>query len=163
MTDDGEIREYEEAEYNIDSVTPGRNLLRLYERTKQEKYKKAVDLLRRQLKKHPKTSEGAFWHKKKYPSQLWLDGVYMGMPFLASYSAMFEQGKSLRRGRQRVRRSRASTSEIPKTGLYFHAWDEKKKQSWADPEDGPVEVRLGSRARLVRDGRGRRARHLPES
>jgi rhamnogalacturonyl hydrolase YesR len=135
VTDKGEIREYTESEYNIDSIAPGRNLLRLYAKTKQDKYKKAAERLRKQLARHPKTSEGAFWHKKKYPSQLWADGVYMGMPFLAGYSVMFEQGKSLDEvvnefvvARRRLRH--------PATGLYFHAWDERKQQSWADPKTG---------------------------
>jgi rhamnogalacturonyl hydrolase YesR len=135
VTDKGEIKEYDEAEYNIDSINPGRNLLALYERTKQEKYKKATDLLRRQLKKHPKTSEGAFWHKKKYPSQLWLDGVYMGMPFLARYSSMFEQGKSYDEVVNEFVLSKKHLRN-PETGLYFHAWDETKKQEWADPTTG---------------------------
>jgi unsaturated rhamnogalacturonyl hydrolase len=135
VTDKGEIREYDEAEYNIDSINPGRNLLALYERTKQEKYKKAAELLRRQLVKHPRTSEGAFWHKKKYPSQLWLDGVYMGMPFLARYSAMFEQGKSYDEVVKEFVLARKHLRNAD-TGLYFHAWDETKKQEWADPKTG---------------------------
>jgi rhamnogalacturonyl hydrolase YesR len=135
VTDEGNIREYDEHDYNIDSIAPGRNLLSLFATTSQEKYKKAAGLLRRQLSAHPKTTEGAFWHKKRYPSQLWLDGVYMGMPFLARYSSMFESGESLDEvvnefviARKRLR--------DPKTGLYAHAWDEKKQQSWADPQTG---------------------------
>jgi unsaturated rhamnogalacturonyl hydrolase len=135
VTDAGEVLEYTESEYNIDSINPGRNLLRLYERTKAEKYKKATEKLRKQLQRHPKTSEGAFWHKKKYPFQLWLDGVYMGMPFLAGYSALFEQGKSFDEVvNEFVVTRRHLRNEA--TGLYFHAWDEKKKQSWADPKTG---------------------------
>jgi unsaturated rhamnogalacturonyl hydrolase len=135
VTDKGDLLEYQLEEYSLDSVNPGRNLLRLYQRTKAEKYQKAAALLRKQLMRQPKTSEGAFWHKKKYPHQLWLDGVYMGMPFLASYSALFEKGKSFDEvvnefvvTRKRLRN--------PETGLYFHAWDEKKQQSWADPSTG---------------------------
>ena len=135
VTDKGEIREYEEKEYNLDAVNPGRNLLALYERTKQEKYKKAVDILRRQLAKQPRTTEGAFWHKKKYPSQLWLDGVYMGFPFLVQYSAMFEQGKSYDEVVNEFVLTRKHLRN-PETGLYFHAWDETKKQEWADPKTG---------------------------
>ncbi len=135
VTDAGEIREYKEDEYNLDAVLPGLNLLRLYERTKEEKYKKAVDRLRQQLKKQPRTSEGAFWHKQKYASQLWLDGVYMGMPFLANYSAAFEQGKSYDEVVKEFVITRKYLRD-PKTGLYVHAWDEKKKQNWADPKTG---------------------------
>jgi unsaturated rhamnogalacturonyl hydrolase len=133
--DQGEIREYTEDEYNLDAVNPGRALLRLHARTKAHKYKLAVDRLRTQLAKQPKTSEGAYFHKKKYPSQLWADGVYMAMPFLAAYSAAFEGGKSYREvvnefvvARKHLRR--------PDTGLYLHAWDEKKQQPWADPKTG---------------------------
>lgn len=135
VTDDGDIREYKESEYNIDSILPGRNLLRLYDKTKDEKYKKAADRLRQQLRKHPRTSEGAFWHKQKYPWQLWLDGVYMGMPFLATYSAMFEQGKSYDEVVKEFSITRKQLRD-PATGLYVHAWDEKKKQPWADPKTG---------------------------
>ncbi|HEX6277018.1 MAG TPA: glycoside hydrolase family 88 protein [Polyangiaceae bacterium] len=135
VTDTGEIREYDEKEYNLDAVNPGRNLLTLYERTKQEKYRKAVDVLRGQLKRQPRTTEGAFWHKKKYPSQLWLDGVYMGFPFLAKYSAMFEQGKSFDEVVNEFALTRKHLRNAD-TGLYFHAWDETKKQEWADPKTG---------------------------
>lgn len=142
VTEEGNIREYDEYDYNIDSVAPGRNLLSLFASTGQEKYKKAASLLRRQLEAHPKTSEGAFWHKKRYPWQLWLDGVYMGMPFLARYSAMFEEGKSLDEVVNEFVVSRRHLRD-PKTGLYAHAWDEKKEQSWADPETGLSKQRWG--------------------
>ena len=135
VTESGEIQEYKESDYNIDSIAPGRNLIRLYEKTQEQKYKKAADRLRAQLKKHPRTSEGAFWHKQRYPWQLWLDGVYMGMPFLARYSAAFEQGKSFDEVVKEFVVTRKHLRD-PETGLYVHAWDEKKKQSWADPKTG---------------------------
>jgi len=135
VTDDGDIQRYNIRNYNIDSVKPGRNLLRLYERTGEEKYKKAVDLLRRQLEEHPRTSEGAFWHKQNYPHQVWLDGVYMGMPFLAEYSMMFEDGASLD---EVVKEFEIVFERLrdPETGLYYHAWDEAVEMVWADPDTG---------------------------
>jgi rhamnogalacturonyl hydrolase YesR len=131
----GELFEYDEKQFNIDAVAPGRNLLRLYERTKAEKYKLAAARLRRQLKQHPRTSEGAFWHKKKYPAQLWLDGVYMGMPFLAHYSARFENGRSFNDVVNEFVVARRHLRDEA-TGLYFHGWDEKRKEAWADPSSG---------------------------
>jgi unsaturated rhamnogalacturonyl hydrolase len=135
VTDKGEIREYAEDEYNLDAVNPGRSLLRLHARTKAQKYRLALDRLRRQLSRQPRTSEGAYFHKKKYPGQLWADGVYMAMPFLAGYSTAFEGGKSYREvvGEFVVAKKRLRD---PATGLYFHAWDENKKQPWADPKTG---------------------------
>jgi rhamnogalacturonyl hydrolase YesR len=135
VTEQGALLEYDRKQYNIDAVAPGRNLLRLFERTGEKKYEIAARTLRRQLAEQPRTREGAFWHKQKYPSQLWLDGVYMGMPFLSSYSARFEQGRSF----DEVVREFTVTRERlrdPQTGLYFHGWDESKKQNWADPVTG---------------------------
>ena len=135
INDKGEIGRYKLSNYNIDSVAPGRNLLRLYEQTGKEKFKIAADTLREQLEHHPKTTEGAFWHKQKYDSQLWLDGVYMGMPFLARYSVMFEDGASLEEVAKEFELTRKYLRD-PNTGLYYHAWDEKKQQDWADSETG---------------------------
>src|SRR6185369_2200429 len=90
VNDDGSIRTYKLDEYNIDNINPGRNLLFLYKKTGQEKYRKAAALLREQLKTHPRTSDGGFWHKKIYPSQMWLDGLFMGEPFYAEYAATFK-------------------------------------------------------------------------
>ncbi|WP_041522364.1 DUF4861 family protein [Gilvimarinus agarilyticus] len=135
INDKGEIARYKVSNYNIDSVKPGRNLLALFQETGKEKYKIAATTIREQLEHHPKTSEGAFWHKKKYDSQLWLDGVYMGMPFLAGYSVMFEDGASLGEVVKEFELTRKYLRD-PETGLYYHAWDEKKQQDWADPETG---------------------------
>ncbi len=135
ITEDGNIRTYDINKYNIDSINTGNILLREYLKNPQPNYRKALDLLRKQLADHPRTADGAFWHKKIYPHQLWLDGVYMGMPFLAFYSAEFEKGKAL----DEVVKEFKLTYQLlrdPNTGLYFHAWDEAKKQHWASPQTG---------------------------
>lgn len=66
----------------------------LYEKTHEEKYAKASDILREQLNRQPRTSDGGFWHKKMYPYQMWLDGLYMAEPFYAEYIKMFGKEKS---------------------------------------------------------------------
>ena len=78
VKEDGSIKNYEPEEYNIDHVNNGKLVLLLYRVLGREKYKKAADHLRDQLKTHPRTNEGGFWHKKIYPNQMWLDGLYMG-------------------------------------------------------------------------------------
>lgn len=135
IQEDGNIHQYKLDNFNIDSVAPGRAVLRLYKTTGEEKYKKAADILRHQLELQPKTSEGAFWHKKIYENQLWLDGVYMGMPFLAEYSALFENGSSFDEVVNEFKLTRKYLRD-PNTGLYYHGWDESKQQSWANPENG---------------------------
>jgi rhamnogalacturonyl hydrolase YesR len=135
LTEDGGIRTYNLDDYNIDNINSGKLLLRLYERHGDEKYRTAADLLRAQLRDHPRTSEGAFWHKQRYPFQLWLDGVYMGMPFLAHHAILSGEEAGLEEAIHEFTLVRKHLLD-PAAGLYFHAWDEKKQQVWADPETG---------------------------
>ena len=135
INEDGTIETYDLKSYNIDNINSGKMVLRLWQYTGKEKYKKAADLLRSQLKDHPRTSEGGFWHKQRYPYQLWLDGVYMGMPFLAEYEVLFDNNQHLDEAvNEFVIVSKHCRD--PKTGLFYHAWDEKKAQGWANPETG---------------------------
>src|ERR1051326_1626281 len=91
VNDDGTIKTYKLDDYNLDNINEGKLLLTLFRVTEKEKYKKAADLLREQLKTQPRTHEGGFWHKKIYPYQMWLDGLYMGEPFYAGDGATFPQ------------------------------------------------------------------------
>ena len=135
INDDGTIRTYRPEDYNLDNINPGKNLLLLYKVTGQDKYRKAALLLREQLKSHPRTSDGGFWHKKIYPSQMWLDGLYMAEPFYAEYAQTFHQDADFDDiAKQFVLMERHSRD--PKTGLLYHGWDESKQQKWADPATG---------------------------
>jgi unsaturated rhamnogalacturonyl hydrolase len=135
VADDGSIRTYSLDDYNLDNILPGRNLLFLYKTTGQEKYRKAAAMLREQLKTQPRTSEGGFWHKKIYPSQMWLDGLYMGEPFYAEYAATFHEPSAFDDiAKQFVLMERHARDE--KTGLLYHGWDESKQQRWANPTTG---------------------------
>ncbi len=135
VRDDGTIRTYEIDEYNIDHINNGRILLLLYNVTGQEKYRKAAALLREQLKTHPRTSDGGFWHKKIYPYQMWLDGLYMGEPFYAEYSAMFHDDAAFDDIARQFGLMELHSRDV-KTGLLYHAWDESRKQRWSDPTTG---------------------------
>jgi unsaturated rhamnogalacturonyl hydrolase len=135
VKDDGTIRTYELKDYNIDNILNGRILLLLYNVTGQEKYRKAAATLREQLKTQPRTSEGGFWHKQIYPTQMWLDGLYMGEPFYAEYAATFHEDTAFDDiARQFVLMERHSRDA--ETGLLYHAWDESRKQRWANPATG---------------------------
>lgn len=134
---DGQIKTYQLNKYNIDMITPGRVLLTLYQQTlpQKEKYKKAADLLYKQLQEHPRTKEGGFWHKKIYPYQMWLDGLYMAQPFYAEYSLLLGLDTNWEDiANQFVWMEKNSRN--PKTGLLYHGWDESKTQAWAHPETG---------------------------
>lgn len=135
VKDDGTIKGYKHDEFNIDHVNNGKLLLLLYRVTGKEKYKKAADLLRGQLKDHPRTSAGGFWHKKIYPNQMWLDGLYMGQPFYAEYAMLFHEDEAFNDiTRQFVLMEKHARDS--KTGLLYHGWDESKEQKWADKTTG---------------------------
>jgi unsaturated rhamnogalacturonyl hydrolase len=135
VNDKGEIRTYKATDYNIDNVLCGRVLLSLYNVTGKEKYFKAATTLREQLNTQPRTNEGGFWHKKIYPYQMWLDGLYMGEPFYAEYSATFnEPGNFDDIGNQFIWMENHARDK--KTGLLYHGWDESRQQKWADPKTG---------------------------
>ena len=83
---DGTIVKYKREDFSLDRINSGKFIFRIYDQTKEEKYRKALDLMRSQLDDHPRNADGGFWHKKVYPHQVWLDGVYMGAPFYAEYA-----------------------------------------------------------------------------
>ena len=132
---DGSIKRYKLEDYNIDNIKNGRTLLTLYKVTGQPKYYKAATLLRQQLKTHPRTKEGGFWHKKIYPYQMWLDGLYMGQPFYAEYAATFNEPEAFNDIANQFIYMENHARDA-KTGLLYHGWDESKKQKWADQKTG---------------------------
>jgi unsaturated rhamnogalacturonyl hydrolase len=132
---EGGIKTYSVAEYNLDQINPGRILFPLYRTTGDERYKKAAYLLREQLRGQPRTREGEFWHKKIYPHQMWLDGIYMASPFYAEFGRTFGEPAAFDDVAQQIILI-ASHTRDPQTGLLYHAWDESRQQRWANPETG---------------------------
>ena len=131
----GAIPSYKFTDYNIDMIEAGNILFNLYNTTKEEKYLKAMQLLRKQLNEHPRTKEGGFWHKKRYPSQMWLDGLYMGAPFYTRYTFDYENGKNLDDVAKQFELIQKHALD-PKTGLLYHGWDESKAMDWANKKTG---------------------------
>ena len=135
VKDDGSIKGYELDEYNIDHVNNGKLVLLLYRVLGRDKYKKAADQLRNQLKTHPRTNEGGFWHKKIYPNQMWLDGLYMGGPFYAEYAMLFHEDAAFDDIANQFIWMEKHARDA-KTGLLYHAWDESKQMKWANKATG---------------------------
>jgi unsaturated rhamnogalacturonyl hydrolase len=135
ITKDGDIQRYKQSDYNIDNVKNGRTLLTLYKVTGNKKYFKAATILWEQLKQHPRTKEGGFWHKKIYPYQMWLDGLYMGQPFYAEYAALIKDTKAFDDIANQFVWMEKNARDA-KTGLLYHGWDESKKEAWADKTTG---------------------------
>lgn len=131
----GAIRTYKMADFNLDNINSGKVLLRLYHITGKEKYRLAADILYDQLQRQPRTSEGGFWHKQRYPWQMWLDGIYMSGPFYTEYGAMFERPAAFDDAARQILLIDAHTRD-PQTGLRYHGWDESREQAWADSLSG---------------------------
>lgn len=134
VTPDGSIRTFKPEAHNLDDINEGRVLFALYERTKEEKYRRAAEFLREQLEKQPRTAEGNFWHKAIYPNQVWLDGIYMAQPFYALYEKHFGSG-SYRDTVDQIKNVREKMFSREK-GLYFHGYDASRAAFWADPVTG---------------------------
>ncbi|MBZ4043903.1 glycoside hydrolase family 88 protein [Flavobacterium hibisci] len=132
---DGNIKTYKYESFNIDNIPTGRILFDIYEQTKDKRYLIAMQTLRKQLEEQPRTPSGGFWHKKIYPNQIWLDGLYMGEPFYAEYTVTFENGAKLDDVAHEFELIQKKATDA-KTGLLYHAWDESKEMPWANKETG---------------------------
>ncbi len=136
----GEIKKYNLSDQNLDMIKSGDVLLYLYPKTKEERFFKAMETLNKQLESQPKTSDGGYWHKKAYPFQMWLDGLYMAEPFHVRYAKEYEKDNS------QVKNTYDDVvlqfdliqkhSHDQKSGLLFHGWDASKEQRWANKETG---------------------------
>ncbi len=136
VTEDGRIPTLNYDDFNLDNICGGRNLLWLWKNIGSRKYLAAAErLFSGQLERQPRTPSGSFWHKKIYPDQVWLDGAYMSLPFMAEYAKLTGDGSiaadiSLQLGNIREKmRDRDS-------GLYHHGYDESRREAWADKDTG---------------------------
>jgi unsaturated rhamnogalacturonyl hydrolase len=136
---DGSIKGYELEKFNIDHVNTGKVLFALLASSSdphdQERYRRALGLLRSQMQRQPRTTEGGFWHKGIYPHQMWLDGVYMASPFLAEYARVFREDALFDDVARQILLTEEHTRD-PQSGLLYHGWDESREQRWSNPKTG---------------------------
>jgi unsaturated rhamnogalacturonyl hydrolase len=135
VNEDGSVKDYKPDEYNLDRIYPANNILTLYKRKENSSYKIALDGFVKQMETQPKTHSGGYWHKKIYPWQMWLDGIFMASPFLARYAKEFDQPNWFDVVTFQVKHIYSKTVDR-KTGLMVHAWDESRSQKWCDPLTG---------------------------
>ena len=135
VQEDGSIQTYDPKEYNLDNVNQGKNLFTLYDIYGEEKYRKAIDVIRSQLETQPRTKEGNFWHKDIYPWQVWLDGTYMAQPFYMDYETRYNKMQGCIDSYKQFMNIKKHMRD-EKTGLYYHGYDESRQMYWADPVTG---------------------------
>lgn len=135
VQEDGSIKSYDPLEYNIDNVNAGKTLFELYKLTGKEKYRKAIETIYSQVKNQPRTKAGNFWHKKIYPNQVWLDGMYMGQPFYMQYEVEYNNCENCLDSYNQFMNV-YNLLRDKSTGLYYHGYDESREAFWADKETG---------------------------
>ncbi len=131
----GFVSGFDPEAHSLDHINSGKFLFDLYENTKDERYMKAISQLYEQFKTQPRTSEGGFWHKLRYPNQMWLDGLYMAAPFYAQCALLKNDTTALNDVVNQFRVVHEHTYN-PEVGLNYHGWDESKEQQWADSITG---------------------------
>ena len=136
----GTIKTYKQSNQNLDMIKSGDVLLYLYPKTKEERFLKAMQTLDSQMETQPKTTNGGYWHKKVYPYQMWLDGLYMAEPFHTRYAKEYIKDEA---AQQKIYDDVVLQFDLiqkhsrdEKSGLLYHGWDESKKQQWANKETG---------------------------
>ena len=135
----GNIRTYKLEDYNLDQIRTGHFVARMYEQNPEAKNLKALQTLMKQLDKQPRTKEGVYWHKAIYAYQVWLDGIFMGLPYRALTARMLLKPKKAQKIYDDAVDQIAKTYERtldPATGLNRHAWDETREMFWADKTTG---------------------------
>lgn len=135
VREDGSVVDYRKEEYNLDRIFPGRNVITVYGRKGDDKYRIALDGFIDQLRDHPLTNSGGYWHKKIYPWQMWLDGIFMGSTFMVQYASRFNAPEWYDVAVNQARMAYEKTLD-PESGLLMHAWDESREQKWCDPATG---------------------------
>lgn len=135
FTSDGKIRDYSHAA--LDDIQPGILLYPLMDHDSRNMpfYLAAVKSVWDEVADIPRCRCGGFGHKPEFPHQMWLDGLYMVCPFLAEYSRRFHQPELLAMVVDEILLMRKNTRDS-ETGLWYHAWDEDKKEDWADAVTG---------------------------
>lgn len=135
VREDGTIDSYSPEKYNLDDVNAGKTLFDLYKLTGREKYRRAIDTIYSQLKGQPRTSTGNFWHKQIYPSQIWLDGLYMAQPFYMEYEVQYNNCKNCLDSYEQFLNV-YKLMRNPLNGLYYHAYDDSRRMFWCDKVTG---------------------------
>ncbi len=128
---------------NITNYNPGRLddlqasvlIYPIWERDPQYKYKEALDAVGYYIKHFPRCENGGYWHKEVCHGEMWLDGLYMAGPISCMYGKTFNKPEYFGYAAEQAQLMREKTRD-EKTGLWYHAWDSKKKCEWADPVTG---------------------------
>jgi len=136
----GDIRGYNMLDYNLDNIRTGHFVTRMYQQWPEAKNLLAMQTMMKQLKDQPRTiADKVYWHKAIYAYQVWLDGIFMGLPFRClTATSLYKPKEAVKIYDDAVNQLKTTYQRTldPKTGLNRHAYDETRKAFWADKETG---------------------------
>jgi rhamnogalacturonyl hydrolase YesR len=141
----GNITGYNILDYNLDNIRTGHFVTRMYQKWPEAKNLLAMQTMMKQLNDQPRTiADKVFWHKAIYAYQVWLDGIFMGLPFRTLTAPITTSAKNKKKGAvTKIYDDAVNQLKItyqrtldPKTGLNRHAYDETRKAFWSDNETG---------------------------
>ena len=141
----GDIRGYDILDYNLDNIRTGHFVTRMYQKWPEAKNLLAMKTMMKQLENQPRTiADKVFWHKAIYAYQVWLDGIFMGLPYRVLTAPITTSAKEAKKGAITKIYDDAVNQLVityqrtldPKTGLNRHAYDETRNTFWADKETG---------------------------
>lgn len=132
---DGTIAGFRPGEYSLDNVNAAKVLFPMYAATGEARFRQAMEPTMAELHGHPRTQSGNYWHKRVYPSQVWLDGVYMAQPLQTAYAKLTQQ-PALFADTVHQLQVIEKVLKKPENGLYYHGWDESRKERWSNPQTG---------------------------
>ena len=141
----GNITGYNMLDYNLDNIRTGHFVTRMYQNWPEAKNLLAMQTMMKQLNDQPRTiADKVFWHKAIYAYQVWLDGIFMGLPFRTLTAPITTSAKNKKKGAvTKIYDDAVNQLKItyqrtldPKTGLNRHAYDETRKAFWSDNETG---------------------------
>ena len=135
----GDIRGYNILDYNLDNIRTGHFVTRMYQQWPEAKNLLAMKTMMKQLQDQPRTkADKVYWHKAIYAYQVWLDGIFMGLPYRCLTAPITDKKNATKIYDDAVDQLKVTYERTldPKTGLNRHAYDETRKAFWADPQTG---------------------------
>ena len=140
INEQGDIRGYDILDYNLDNIRTGHFVTRMYQKWPEAKNLLAMKTMMKQLQNQPRTiADKVYWHKAIYAYQVWLDGIFMGLPYRCLTAPITAKPKEVNKIYDDAVNQLKITYERtldPKTGLNRHAYDETRDAFWSDKETG---------------------------
>ena len=134
----GNIAGYNSKDFNLDNVRTAKFIYRMNKMNHQKNIQKALKTLFTQLQHKPRTTNGVFWHKAIYANQVWLDGIFMGLPYYTLAAPKMLNTKKTEKvyadAAHQITETDKHTYDA-RTHLGKHAPEETHSQFWAHKDN----------------------------